>query len=85
MSGFEITSHGSTRANIKNLADAYRQLNDYREDLGNPPLLVVCDLNRFEVHTNFERTRKRIYRFDLDDIEAGAPTPESPLPPLGVC
>ncbi len=29
----------------KNLADAYRQLCQYRESLGNPPLLVVCDLN----------------------------------------
>ena len=37
----------------KDLAAAYKQLLDYREDLENPPLLVVCDLDRFEVHTNF--------------------------------
>ena len=34
----------------KDLKAAYRQLNDYREDLGNPPLLVVCDLDRIEIH-----------------------------------
>ena len=28
----------------KDLAAAYRQLNEYREALENPPLLVVCDL-----------------------------------------
>jgi hypothetical protein len=37
----------------KNLAAAYKQLLQYREALENPPLLVVCDLDRFEVHTNF--------------------------------
>ena len=34
----------------KDLKAAYKQLNDYREDLDNPPLLVVSDLDRFEVH-----------------------------------
>ena len=37
----------------KDLAAAYRQLLRYREDLENPPLLVTCDQERFEVHTNF--------------------------------
>ena len=40
----------------KNLKDAYDQLLLYREDLENPPLLVVCDLDRFEIHTNFTGT-----------------------------
>ena len=44
-----------------NLGDAYRQLYDYREELGNPPLLVVCDLERFEVHTNFTGTAKKVH------------------------
>jgi hypothetical protein len=34
------------------LEQAYRQLLLYKDDLQNPPLLVVCDLNRFQVHTN---------------------------------
>jgi hypothetical protein len=33
----------------KDLSTAYSQLNGYREALGNPPLLVVCDLDRFEI------------------------------------
>ncbi len=59
-----------------NLRDAYRQLNDYREDLGNPPLLVVCDLERFEVHTNFTGTAKKVHAFTLDDL---ATAPAEPL------
>ena len=43
----------------KNLDDAYKQLLRYREDLENPPLLVVCDLDRFEVHTNFTGRKHR--------------------------
>ncbi len=56
----------------KNLADAYRQLCQYRESLGNPPLLVVCDLDRFEIHTNFTGTAKEVHAFDLDGLAAAA-------------
>ena len=52
----------------KNLAAAYGQLLLYREALENPPLLVVCDLDRFEIHTNFTGTAKRVYAFDLDHL-----------------
>ncbi|HEV3138433.1 MAG TPA: type IIL restriction-modification enzyme MmeI [Pirellulales bacterium] len=52
----------------KDLIAAYKQLLLYREDLDNPPLLVVCDLDRFEIHTNFTGTAKRIYAFDLDGL-----------------
>ncbi len=68
----------------KNLAKAYEQLNDYREDLGNPPLLVVCDLDRFEIHTNFTATSKRVYAFNLDDLNRNVVTATCPLPPLTV-
>ncbi len=68
----------------KDLRKAYDQLNDYREDLGNPPLLVVCDLDRFEVHTNFTSTSKRVYAFNLDDLNRNAVTAACPLPPLTV-
>ncbi len=44
---------------------AYNQLLLYREDLENPPLLVVCDMDRFEVHTNFTGTLKTVHAFDL--------------------
>lgn len=68
----------------KDLQKAYEQLNDYREDLGNPPLLVVCDLDRFEVHTNFTATSKRVYAFSLDDLNRNHVTATCPLPPLEV-
>jgi len=59
----------------KDLRAAYRQLNDYREALDNPPLLVVSDLDRFEVHTNFTGTPKRLYAFTLADIAADPTEP----------
>jgi len=52
----------------KDLKAAYRQLQLYREALDNPPLLVVCDLNRFEIHTNFTGCAKRVYAFDLETL-----------------
>ena len=68
----------------KSLKKAYDQLNDYREELGNPPLLVVCDLESFQVHTNFTATAKRIYEFTLDDLNRNQVTATCPLPPLEV-
>src|SRR6266545_4730306 len=68
----------------KDLRAAYQQLLQYREDLENPPLLVVSDLDRFEVHTNFTGTAKRVYAFSLADLLRPEPTPTSPLPPLEV-
>jgi hypothetical protein len=68
----------------KDLIKAYEQLNDYREELGNPPLLVVCDLERFEVHTNFTATSKRVYKFTLDDLDRNQPSAGCPLPPLDI-
>ena len=68
----------------KDLKAAYLQLNDYREDLENPPLLVVCDQDLFEVHTNFTGTRPHVYRFSLDDLLANVPTATCLLPPLDV-
>ncbi len=50
------------------LRAAYRQLRQYVEDLENPPLLVVCDLDRFEVHTNFTGTAKQVHRFTNEHL-----------------
>ncbi len=60
----------------KDLAAAYRQLLEYREALKNPPLMVVCVLDRFEVHTNFTGTVKQVHAFNLADL---ASTPKEPL------
>jgi type II restriction/modification system DNA methylase subunit YeeA len=72
------------KGKYKTLQKAYEQLNDYREELGNPPLLVVSDFERFEVHTNFTATRKRVYAFTLDDLNRNHVTATCPLPPLDV-
>lgn len=60
----------------KDLVAAYAQLLQYREALENPPLLVVCDLETFLVHTNFTNTVKKTYRFGLRDL---IDHPEEPL------
>jgi type II restriction/modification system DNA methylase subunit YeeA len=52
----------------KDLGAAYEQLLRYRESLDNPPLLVVCDMQRFEIHTNFTGTTKQVHRFELEDL-----------------
>jgi hypothetical protein len=51
-----------------NLKKAYDQLLQYREDLGNPPLLVVSDMATIEIHTNFTGTVKKIHTITLDDL-----------------
>jgi len=56
----------------KDLKAAYQQLLRYREALDNPPLLVVCDLDRFEIHTNFTGTAKKVFAFDLDGLSQPA-------------
>lgn len=55
----------------KDLNHAYNQLLKYREDLENPPLLIVSDMERFEIHCNFTGSPKREYRFDLQDLAEG--------------
>jgi len=52
----------------KDLEAAYDQLLRYRESLDNPPLLVVSDMDRFEVHTNFTGTAKTVHAFALTDL-----------------
>jgi hypothetical protein len=68
----------------KSLSAAYGQLVRYQGDLENPPLLVTCDQELFEVHTNFTGTRPLVYRFTLDDLLTAAPTANCALPPLDV-
>src|SRR5829696_4592021 len=45
------------------LAAAYRQLQLYEGALENPPLLVVTDIERFEIRTNFTGTITDTYSF----------------------
>jgi len=53
----------------KDLDAAYKQLLQYREDLENPPLLVVSDLDRILIRTNFTGTRTALHEIRLETIE----------------
>ena len=53
----------------KNLDEAYKQLLRYRESLLNPPLLVVCDFDRYIVRTNFNGTVQEMHEFTNDQID----------------
>jgi type II restriction/modification system DNA methylase subunit YeeA len=57
----------------KNLDAAFDQLLLYRESLENPPLLVVCDMDRFRVHTNFTAAVNRAHEIPLEHL----PEPEN--------
>jgi len=66
----------------KDLNAAYLQLLQYREDLDNPPLLVVCDLDKFAVHTNYTNTQKKVFAVELADLIPNKPTATCAVPPL---
>ena len=51
-----------------NLDAAFAQLRQYALALENPPLLIVSDLRRFRICTNWTNSVSRTYEFDLDDL-----------------
>jgi len=53
----------------KNLDDAYKQLLRYRESLLNPPLLAVCDFERYIIRTNFNGTVQETHEFTNEQID----------------
>ena len=53
----------------KNLDAAYQQLLLYRQSLENPPLLVVCDMERIRLHTNFTATANKTYELALAALD----------------
>ncbi|MCX6874811.1 MAG: N-6 DNA methylase, partial [Verrucomicrobia bacterium] len=52
----------------QDLTAAYDQLLRYRNALENQPLLVVCDLDRFIVHTNFTGTVSATHEIQLESL-----------------
>lgn len=52
----------------KDLDAALVQLQRYALALENPPLLVVSDLDRIEIHTNWTNTVHQAYRMSLEDL-----------------
>ena len=53
----------------KNLDEAEAQLKRYREALLNPPLLVMCDFDRFIIKTNFNGTAPDTHEFRNAQID----------------
>lgn len=52
----------------KDLKAAYAQLQQYAVALENPPLLVVCDMETFVIHTNWTNTVSEHHVIQLDDL-----------------
>ncbi len=52
----------------KDLDAAYQQLLTYRESLENPPLLIVSDMERIIIHTNFTNTVKKVVEVTMEDL-----------------
>jgi len=52
----------------KDLIAAYARLKEYADDLQNPPLLIVSDMDRIVIRTNFTNTVQEIHTISLDDI-----------------
>ncbi|MDZ7726698.1 MAG: type IIL restriction-modification enzyme MmeI [Dehalococcoidia bacterium] len=59
----------------EDLDAAYAQLLRYRDNLDNPPLLIVCDFENLIVRTNYTGHTTRVVRLTLDDFAKGAPIP----------
>ncbi len=55
-----------------NLDAAFMQLQQYALALENPPLLIVSDLRRFRIRTNWTNSVSRTYEFDLDALTGHA-------------
>ncbi len=56
------------KGKYRDLTEAYRQLCQYREALENPPLLIVSDIARTEIHTNFTGTGKQVHVIALAEL-----------------
>ena len=51
---------------------AFGQLRQYALALENPPLLIVSDMRRFRIRTNWTNSVSKTYEFDLDDLADAA-------------
>ena len=54
------------------LNSAFGQLRQYALALENPPLLIVSDMVRFRIRTNWTNSVSRLHEFDLDDLADAA-------------
>ena len=56
----------------KNLDMAFNQLRQYALALENPPLLIVSDMVRFRIRTNWTNCVSVVHEFTLEDLADGA-------------
>ena len=56
----------------KNLSQALKQLKLYQGALENPPLLIVSDMERIEIHTSWTNMVQETHVFTLDDLIDGS-------------
>lgn len=54
-----------------NLDKAYQQLLLYREELGNPPLLITSDIHTIIIHTNFTNRPKETHEISFQRLQEG--------------
>lgn len=55
----------------KDLDKAFSQLLQYSVALENPPLLIVSDMDRIRIHTNWTNTVQEVHEFTLEDLLDG--------------
>lgn len=56
----------------KDLKAAFNQLLQYSVALENPPLLIVSDMDRIRIHTNWTNTVQEVHEFATEDLVDGA-------------
>ncbi|MBZ0262419.1 MAG: class I SAM-dependent DNA methyltransferase [Hyphomicrobiales bacterium] len=56
----------------KDLDQAFSQLQQYAIALDNPPLLIVSDMDRIRIHTNWTNTVHKICTINLEDLTDAA-------------
>ena len=80
--GVQKTTGGKGRADVwkrhcfaweykgqhENLDIAFDQLKQYAGALDNPPLLIVSDMERIRIHTNWTNTPLKTYEFSINDL-----------------
>ena len=57
------------KGNHANLDAAFQQLRQYALALENPPLLIVSDMRRFRIHTNWTNSVSKVHEFTLYDLD----------------
>ncbi len=55
----------------KDLDKAFAQLLQYSVALENPPLLIVSDMDRIRIHTNWTNTVQEVHEYTLEDLVDG--------------